>query len=151
MGSLRALLLGTPESRTAGALTKRTCDAARYEGDGKSWHITWEEDVPGFGLRVYPSGRRSFILRYRHAARRRYLVLGRFGVLTVQQARDRAIQSLAAISEGKDPQAERERGRSSGVNLRGLAERYQRERAGPLPGVPVYSKMPARSWSPLAQ
>ena len=48
----------------------------------------WDDTLPGFGIRVLPSGKRSFILQYRNAERRtRRITVGRFGVLTFQQAR----------------------------------------------------------------
>jgi hypothetical protein len=43
-------------------LTKQAADKAKYEGDGKSRCVFWDAQVRGFGLRVYPSGPKSFIL-----------------------------------------------------------------------------------------
>ncbi len=43
-------------------LTKRYIDGVRYEGDGSSRVVRWDDAMPGFGLRVYPSGRKSFVL-----------------------------------------------------------------------------------------
>ncbi len=60
-------------------LTKRYIDAARYEGDGSSRDVRWDGAMPGFGLRIYPSGRKSFVLSYRtSAARKRMIVLGAY-------------------------------------------------------------------------
>jgi hypothetical protein len=50
-----------------GKLTKRTIEAlAPREVD----YIAWDNDVPGFGVRVMPSGRKSFVLRIAPAAGR---------------------------------------------------------------------------------
>ncbi len=60
-------------------LTKRNIDSARYEGDGSSRDVRWDAAMPGFGLRVYPSGRKSFVLSYRNGAgRKRMIVLGAY-------------------------------------------------------------------------
>ncbi len=49
-------------------LTKRNIDDAHYEGDGGSRDVRWDTSMPGFGLRVYPSGRKSLVLSYRNSA-----------------------------------------------------------------------------------
>ena len=51
------------------ALTKRAADAAQYEGDGRRPFILWDGKVAGFGLRIHPTGRKTFVARYRNAAR----------------------------------------------------------------------------------
>ena len=45
-------------------LTKRSIDAFRYGG---GWDVRWDYEIPGFGVRVYPSGKKSFVLSYRNA------------------------------------------------------------------------------------
>ena len=82
-------------------LTKRKADAATYRGSGRC--VVWDSEIPGFGLRVYPSGRKSFVLSYRIHGRKRLLTLGGFGVLTVQQGREAARKALARVANGDDP------------------------------------------------
>ncbi len=67
-------------------LTKRAIDSFRYRG---GWDVRWDADTPGFGVRVYPSGKKSFVLSYRNArGKKRLFVLGRYGAdLTLDQAR----------------------------------------------------------------
>jgi hypothetical protein len=66
-----------------GKLTKRTIEAlAPREID----YIAWDNDVPGFGVRVMPSGRESFVLQYRAGRRSRRMVLGYMNVATPEQA-----------------------------------------------------------------
>lgn len=84
-------------------LTKRIVDNAQYEGDGKSKHIIWDSTLTGLGLRVYPSGKKSFVLSYRQNGRKRLLTLGKYGVYTIDEARDLATNNLADINKGADP------------------------------------------------
>ena len=70
------------------SLTKRTLDAAKPAA--KDYQI-WDTKVRGLGVRVYPSGAKGFILQYRNAAgRTRKMALGRYGMLTVDKARETA-------------------------------------------------------------
>src|SRR5262245_32003313 len=82
-------------------LTKRAVDAIRSP---EKEAFLWDDETPGFGLRVKPTGAKSFIVQYRNAqGRSRRLTLGRYGVLTVEEARRRARLSLAAVLKGEDP------------------------------------------------
>lgn len=67
--------------------------------------------VPGFGVRISGTGRRTFILLTRFpggksSARR---ALGEYGVLTLEKARQTARDWLELIRQGKDPKDEGER------------------------------------------
>ncbi len=88
-------------------ITKRYIDAARYQGDGASRDVRWDEDPRGMGVRVYPSGRKAFVLSYRANGRKRLLTLGAYGPLTLDMARDIARRRLAEVIEGTDPVYER--------------------------------------------
>lgn len=82
-------------------LTKRSADAASAVG---SELFLWDDELPGFGLRVKKSGARSFIVQYRNAnGRSRRLTLGRYGVLTVEEGRRAAKLALAEVVKGADP------------------------------------------------
>ena len=106
-----------------GKLTKRSIEAlAPREID----YIAWDNDVPGFGVRVMPSGRKSFVLQYRAGRRSRRMVLGYVNVVTPEQARTMAIQHLAALRQGVDPLAERDGGRDA-VTVKDLAARFDAE------------------------
>lgn len=84
-------------------LTKKAIDAFKYEGDGKSRDVRWDAEVPGLGLRLYPSGRKAFVLSYRASGTKRLMALGNFGVLTLDQARERARRYLVNVADGEDP------------------------------------------------
>lgn len=89
-------------------LTKRQIDAAKYKGADNARCVLWDDDPRGMGLRVYPSGRKAWLLSYRVAGRKRMMALGDYGVLTLDQARKLAKNKLAAIeSQALDPLAEK--------------------------------------------
>lgn len=104
-------------------LTKRAIDAATYQGDGNARCVLWDDEIPGFGCRVYPSGRKVFVLSYRAGTRKRLLTVGTFGVLTVDQARRDARAALVQAERGADPLAERERERQ-GETVADLCRAY---------------------------
>src|SRR3954471_1737299 len=87
-------------------LTKRAIDAiAPVLGTDL---FVWDDELPGFGLRAKGSGSKSFILQYRNrTGRSKRLTIGRYGVLTPEQGRQRARRLLADVSHGKDPAADR--------------------------------------------
>lgn len=98
-------------------LSKKEIDAAEYEGNGKSWDVRYDDATPGFGLRIYPSGIKSFILRYRNrSGRTRLLTLGRYGILTLPQARERARRALVDVLDGIDPVQEKRKPKGTTVS-----------------------------------
>ena len=104
-------------------LTKRIVDAAEAQA---AEYFVWDNDIPGFGLRVLPSGRKGYVVQYRAGRRSRRISLGPATVLTCEQARNRAISIVAAARNGEDPAAERDAGRKT-ITVRELAERFDRE------------------------
>ena len=85
--------------RTMTKLTKRVVDSAEVRpGD----YFIWDGDLPGFGLRVFPSGRKRYIVQYRTGRRSRRISLGPSTVLTCEQARSQAIAILAASRNGDE-------------------------------------------------
>lgn len=89
-------------------LTKRTVDALR----AKSIHDhVFDSALVGFGVRVMPSGVKQFFIQYKppagRAGERRRLTIGRYGTMTVDQARIEARRLLALVTQGRDPAAER--------------------------------------------
>ncbi len=92
-------------------ITKTVIDRLTYDPKGPSQQVIWDSVLPGFGCRVYPSGRKSFVVGYRVKGRWRQMVLGAYGVLTVDQARIRAKQALGEAASEKDPLEKRQRER----------------------------------------
>ena len=64
-------------------LTKRIVDAIEPQA---TEFFLWDEGIPGFGLRVMPSGRKSFVVQFRAGRRARRMSLGPSTVLTCDQA-----------------------------------------------------------------
>lgn len=86
-------------------LTKRIVDSAV---PGEKDQFLWDTDLRGFGLRIKPSGTKSYVLQYRTLhGRTRRMSLGRHGVLTPEEARQRARLLLADVAKGGDPAQER--------------------------------------------
>lgn len=102
-------------------LTKRTVDATEAL---KGEIFLWDGELPGFGLRAKPSGAKSFVVQYRNAnGRSRRLTIGRYGVLTVEEARKAARIALAEVSKGSDPVETRKRERGA-VTIEALCREY---------------------------
>lgn len=103
-------------------ITKRLVDAAKPDADGQQF--VWDDELSGFGLRVTPAGSKSFVLDYRtRAGQRRRLTIGRFGPLTAERAREKALAMLARINDGADPATEREEDRKA-LTIAELADLY---------------------------
>lgn len=90
----------------------------------ESDYFVWDDSLPGFGVRIRPSGTRVYVLQYRNRFHRtKRLLLGRVGEITLDEARRAATQERGRISLGSDPAGNRDDDRQS-VTLRDLAERY---------------------------
>ena len=108
-------------------LTKRAIDA--LEPKDRAW-IAWDDRLTGFGVRVYPSGRKSFIVNYRtgeggRKAPNKRIVLGRCDRLAPEQARRMAHKALGKVASGDDPAGERAEARAVPL-LRHAFEEYMK-------------------------
>lgn len=102
-------------------LTKTVVDSA--EPQAKDCELR-DTVIPGFLLKVTPTGRKVFMLQYRTNDRqRRKPSIGLFGELTVEQARRIAQDWLADVRGGADPAAERSAAREA-PSVKELCERF---------------------------
>jgi integrase len=86
-------------------LTKRFVESVKPAATDQ---VIFDEDIPGFGLRVLPSGVRSYLVQYRNAqGRSRRLTIGKHGKVTADGARKDALRIFDAVRSGKDPVMER--------------------------------------------
>ena len=109
------------------SLTKRVVDAAKPQARD---YFLWCSSTPGFGLRVYPSGKKVFVAQVRVGRTQRRVKIGPFGPFTVEQARKRAEEVVRAASEGRDPQREKRDARTA-ITVAELCDAYlEAARAG---------------------
>lgn len=117
------------------ALTIRRLRALTYPADGGNRAVYVPDGtVERLYARVYPSGRKSFVVRYYAAdGRKKNRTLGTFGTMTLQQARDEARAFLVEVDLGREP----ERRRSSkpehdAMTFGELARRYMEHHTATL-------------------
>ena len=114
---LRAMEKPSPGKRLARVrthLNKRAVEA--FEPAEKSW-IAWDDCLTGFGVRVQPSGTKSFIVNYRpgdggRRAPNRRVVIGRYDRMAPNEARRKAQELLGRVARGEDPADDRAEARA---------------------------------------
>ena len=110
--------MATRQYRT---LSKRIVD--RLAVDDKD-AIFWDRELPGFGLRVYPSGVKVYVVQTRFGGRSKRVTLGRHGDVSPDQARKEAARIIARIKAGEAPVPVTPK---ADPTMAELAERYHRE------------------------
>ena len=76
---------------------------ARQSKPGGKDTILFDGALPGFGLRIHPSGRKVWIVQTRIKGRSRRIVIARHGEMELAEARRRARDMLARIRAGDNP------------------------------------------------
>jgi hypothetical protein len=90
-------------------------------------YIAFDTELPGFGVRVMPSGKRFFLIQYRRHGRTRRVMIGQFGPITAEIARKQALRMLGNVrGGGADPAALRDQERQS-MTVKALGERFLKE------------------------
>lgn len=112
-------------------LTKSTVERVPPPAAGQAFYR--DDLLPGFALRVTAGGVRSFVVEKRVGGKVRRQTLGRFGVLTVEQARRAAQRFLGQVATGRDPIAERREATARGVTLGEVFKAYLATRRGLKP------------------
>ena len=107
-------------------LTKRTVDGLI---PAEKPFVAFDADLPGFGIRVMPTGSKSWIVEYRphgggRGVAKKRLTIGKSGTLTADQARRAAADILAKVRLGSDPAAEQNERRAA-ITVADLIEAFE--------------------------
>ena len=104
-------------------LTRRAIEGFLSDGT-RTGTLYWDTELRGFGVRVFPSGRKTFVIKFRtESGRQRWLKIGTYGPLTAERARDLAKIELAKVVEGKDPATLRQELRNA-MSVSQLCDHY---------------------------
>lgn len=105
-------------------IAKRSVDAAKPRSTA---YRIWDAELPGFGVKILPSGVKTYVVHYRvdggRKAKKREFTIGRHGVFTPDQAREEASKVLASARLGRDPQSQRVVTRNT-LSVQELCEEY---------------------------
>ena len=101
-------------------ISRRTVEALAVEDKDA---VFWDDKLPGFGVRVYPTGSKVYVVQTRLKGRSKRITLGRHGVISADKARHKAAETIALIKSGQDPDEKR----ASQITVAELAERYLEE------------------------
>jgi integrase len=104
-------------------LTKRVVESAEVQAKD---YVIWDDELPGFGLRVFKSGKRSYLIQYRSAGRSRRYSIGVHGVWTTELARKEAKIQLGRVAQGDNPAEERQLDNKA-VTVKELCELYLKD------------------------
>jgi nucleoside-triphosphatase THEP1 len=83
-------------------LTKLAIERAEYQGKAygtAAWtrDVRWDKKLIGFGVRIYPSQKKTFIVSYRVNGRKKLKTLGKVGVMPLDEARRLCADALKKI------------------------------------------------------
>jgi hypothetical protein len=106
-------------------ITKRVVEAAEAQ---EKDYLIWDDELPGFGLRVFGSGKRSYVIQYRTKGRSRRYTIGLHGAWTPETARREAKVQLGRVAGGDDPVEDRQLDHKA-ITVKGLCARYLRGRS----------------------
>lgn len=104
-------------------ITKRSVDAAT---PADKEFFLWDDELKGFGLRVYPSGRKMYLAQFRIGGRLRRVNIGLHGALTPELARTEAMKHLSNVRLGGDPATDRDK-RKASPTMKEFGKRFLEE------------------------
>ena len=110
---------------TKGAVAALTTD--------KPDHVVWDEELPGFGIRLR-GGTKRWLIQYRVGLQQRRESLGDVRKVPLDDARRIARQRFAQVELGADPAADREAARATAakvmLTLGAVSDRYLEAKRG---------------------
>ena len=128
-------------------ITKRVVEAAEAQ---EKDYLIWDDEPPGFGLRVFSSGKRSYVIQYRTKGRSRRYTLGLHGAWAPKTARREAKVQLGRVAGGDDPVEDRQLDHKA-ITVKELCTRYLADlRAGLILGKGGRPKKPSTIITTLA-
>ena len=101
-------------------LTRRFIESLHTDGRDR---IIFDSDLHGFAVRVFASGRKSWLIQYRAQKRTRRFTLGDVALYTSLQAREKATTLLMGVKNGENPSQARLEGFAA-PSVSDLAERF---------------------------
>ncbi len=108
------------------SISRRTVEALKVDKDT----VFWDSEQPGFGVRVYPTGAKYYVVQTRARGSAKRFTVGRYGVITPEEGRRRAARIIARIKAGEEPVLEPLAAkRADEPTVAELAARYLREYA----------------------
>ena len=87
----------------------------------------WDQDLKGFGCKLFPSGQKSYVLSYMSGGRKRLATVGRCTELSLREARDRARTEFVRIRDGERGPLERRREAREAPTVNDALERFFNE------------------------
>ena len=106
-------------------ITKRTVDAL---APSQQERVVWDDNITGFGVRVHPTGRKVYIVKYRHEGRAVKATIGPHGPITPAAARARAAEIVTLARTGRDREGKTPR-KAGGATMADLARHFMEEYA----------------------
>ena len=107
------------------SISRRTVEALPA---GEREAVYWDSELSGFGVRVYPSGSKVYLVQTCSGGKSRRLTAGRHGLISAEQARRKAAQIIADIKTGNEPVLHNGASRSdTGPTVAEVAERFMTE------------------------
>ena len=80
-------------------ISRRTVEALKVDRDT----MFWDSELAGFGVRVYASGTKVYIVQTREPGKpAQRVTVGHHGEITAEEARRRAVHILLRIRAGED-------------------------------------------------
>lgn len=129
-------------------ITKTAVDALTFDQGKGNQQIHYDDEQPGFGVRVTASAK-AYVVEGRVNGKTRRISLGRHGKLTADQARKLAKREIGRLAHGIDPSAEKAKARERGITLRAAFDNYLEGKSGGLKPLTVrdYKKAMDESFS----
>ncbi len=98
-------------------LTKNLIDSLPTPAPEEGEDVCWDTDITGFGIRLYPSGTKTFICRRRSKGRKENVKIGKYGDWTPDAARKEARAIAVKFDKGISVNAEKRAARTKGAIL----------------------------------